>query len=184
MAEFRLISWTFWEEFETELLWQHSRLGFPISNYCIYLGAIQIICVNYSEYCVNLCHSSVLPLPPPHSYVLYCYYLLSIKRACPRKIEEQKKNPQQPHFGKELFRGNFLTKFIWLNLICTSHLYFKKRKRERGRESEEWSRRESREREREERETERKRERKREWGIKRERERANNKIQGNAGLPN
>jgi hypothetical protein len=142
-----------------ELLWQHSKLGFPINNYCIYLGAIQIICVNYSAYCVNLCHSSVLPLPPPHSYVLYCYYLLSIKRACPRKIEEQKKNPQQLHFGKELFRGNFLTEFIWLNLICRSHLYLKKeREREKERVKSDQEERVEKERERRERQRERKRE--------------------------
>ena len=35
------------------------------------------------------------------------------KRARPRKIQEQKKkNPQQQHFGREFFRGNFLTEFF------------------------------------------------------------------------
>jgi hypothetical protein len=92
--------------------------------------------------------------------VLYCYYLLSIKRACPRKIEEQKKNPHQPHFGKELFRGNFLTEFIWLNLICRSHLYLKKeREREKERVKSDQEERVEKERERRERQREREKER-------------------------
>ncbi len=35
-------------------------------------------------------------------------YLLYNKRACPGKIQKQKKkNPQQQHFRRQFFRGNF-----------------------------------------------------------------------------
>ena len=100
------------------------------------------------------------PTPQLCALLLRPLHLLSIKRACPRKIEEQKKNPHLPHFGKELFRGNFLTEFIWLNLICTSHLYLKKeREREKERVKSDQEERVEKERERRERQREREKER-------------------------
>jgi hypothetical protein len=62
--------------------------------------------------------------------IICCEINLYNKRARPRKIQEQKKkNPQQQHFGREFFRGNFLSESHLHELSLTE-------KKERERESE------------------------------------------------